>query len=114
MGKGKGATMDLAELEEQVGLKWARCAAARLEGQWPAAVATPFDISEWMVDRSDLPELVSEVPQFPREQWASYPNARTAVLVACDKLLDRGDKLSDDDWFTVCLAMTYGGKTRLS
>lgn len=108
--------MDLAELEEQVGLKWARCAAARVEGQW-ALNDVPFDPSNWLDltgGDDDLPELMQEIPQFPREQWASYPNARTAVLVACDKLLDRGDKLSDADWFTVCLAMTYGGKTRLS
>lgn len=98
----------LDELEHRVGEKWATVAATRTP-QWELP-DNPFDFSEWMtID----PGLI-RVPQFPRERWASYPAKRTLALMVCDTLLDRVDELTDEQWMMVCLAMQYGGKTRIS
>lgn len=99
---------DLRELEARVCGKFMAAANVRAAG-W-SVPDDPFDWSDWFGST----EQSGDVPQFPREQWASYPAKRTAVLMACDRLLDDADKLSDDQWLTLCLAMQYGGKTRLA
>lgn len=98
---------DLRELERRVGEKWAAAATARI----PERELPVFDIhmSAWQ----NLPPLPPGTPQFPREQWASYPARRTAALLAADRMLDF-DELTDEQWMDVCLVMQYGGKTRIA
>lgn len=100
---------DLDELEQRVGEKWAAAGAARIG---------PIELGEWgalfdMYD-GDVQPLSPDVPQFPREQWASYPAKRTFVLLACEAMLDRAGPLTDEQWTTLCMAMQYGGKTRIA
>lgn len=71
----------------------------------------PFDMSAWL---NNAEPLSPAVPQFPREQWASYPTRRTVTLLTCDRLLDKADELTDEQWMDVCLLMQFGGKTRLT
>jgi hypothetical protein len=98
----------LVELERHVGEKWIAAASARTP-QWPLP-DDPLDISTWQTDTTPLPD---DWPQFPREQWASYPAKRTVTLLLCDRMLDF-DELTDEQWTHVCFLMQYGGKTRLS
>lgn len=98
----------LETLEQRVGQKWAAAVAARIPHlDMPD---DPFDFSDWLTG-DPVPEPVLE---FPREQWATYPAKRTVTLLLCDKLLDKADDLTDEQWMMVGLAMQYGGKTRLS
>ena len=99
---------ELTALEQRVGEKWVTVASARTP-QWELP-DDPFDFSEWVTND---PGPI-HVPQLPREQWASYPAKRTVTLLLCDKLLDKADELTDEQWLMLCLAMQYGGKTRLS
>jgi hypothetical protein len=115
---------DLDVLEQRVGEKWAAAAAARMP-KWESA---EFDVSEW-VDVAKIPLPVNafemstvgqplppplpDTPQFPREQWVSYPAKRTAALMVADRLLDF-DELTDEQWIQLCLLMQYGGKTRVA
>lgn len=100
---------DLDALERRVTEKWATAAASRI----PADVFDPsgwldgVDMSAW---RRNLPP---SAPQFPREQWVSYPNKRTVALLIADRLLDF-DELSDEQWATLNVVMLYGGKTRIA
>lgn len=101
----------LKELERRVGEKWVAAAAARIP-------ADAFDPSGWL-DSIDMSEWgASSLPpgtlQFPREQWASYPNKRTVALLLAERLLDDADSLTDEQWLLLCLVMQYGGKTRIS
>jgi hypothetical protein len=101
----------LDELEQRVGERFARAAAART--QIPTASAS-FDVASWFDGLADTGEvaLPEDWPQFPREQWVSYPNKRTAVLLLADNLMNHD--LTDEQWSTLCLLMYYGGKTRLT
>lgn len=98
---------DLDALERRVSEKWIAAAAARMP-QWDLP-DNPFDSTEWLGDVSAIP---SDVPQFPREQWASYPNRRTVTLLTVDRMLDL--EMTDEQWMQVSFLMQYGGKTRLS
>lgn len=98
----------LDELEQRVGEKWATAAAARL-----TPLPGPFDFTDWTDWATIEPDALTTVPQFPREQWASYPARRTVTLMICDRMLDF-DELTDEQWAQVCLLMQYGGKTRLT
>lgn len=100
----------LDELERRVGEKWARAVADRMNPQWQI-----LDTSSWMLPLPPDGDATKDplLPQFPREQWASYPNKRMVALLACDRMLDFDD-LSDEQWMTLCLLMQYGGKTRIS
>lgn len=101
---------DLDELEQRVGEKWARAAAARMAA-WVSAREFEIDLREWLVE---FPEPArAPIMQFPREQWASYPASRTVALTTCEALLDL-DELADNQWLYVCVAMQYGGKTRIA
>ncbi|MFN3005123.1 hypothetical protein [Mycolicibacterium wolinskyi] len=97
---------DLQEIERRVTEKWCAAATARFPYSRDG-----FDVAQWF---RDLPPLPPGTPQFPREQWVSYPAARTATLLVCERLLDSADKLTDEQWATLCLAMQYGGKTRVA
>jgi hypothetical protein len=101
----------LEQLERRVGEKWASAAATRFP-------ADAFDPSGWLdgIDASEwgLDELSPGTMQFPREQWASYPNARTVALLTAEAALGRADELTDEQWVTVCMVMQYGGKTRIA
>jgi hypothetical protein len=103
----------LDDLEQRVGQKFAEAAASRV--QLPTAKAT-FDVVSWLagLDTSGSVALPDDWPQFPREQWVSYPNKRTAALLFAEHLLDRADELTDEQWSSLCLLMHYGGKTRVS
>lgn len=94
----------LGQLERRVGEKWAAAAAAR----FPADV-DPFDPSDWLGDEPHA----EPVMQFPREQWVSYPNKRTAALIVADNMLNNADDLTDMQWTLLCRIMLYGGKTRI-
>jgi hypothetical protein len=111
----------LEELELRVGEKWATAAATR-EPQWETV---EVDLSAWLGEipipdnawemstvGQPLPPLLPDTPQFPREQWASYPAKRTVALLIADRLLDF-DELTDEQWMTLCFLMQHGGKTRL-
>lgn len=101
------STVELEELERRVGAKWASVAAARMP-QW-AVPDDPFDIGAWQTDAMPADP---DVPQFPREQWASYPAKRTTTLLLCDRMLDLD--MTDEQWAQVCFLLQYGGKTRLT
>lgn len=101
------ASSDLAELERRVGEKWVAAVAVRLPE------FELLDLGGW-ADSASLSFPVTVGPQFPRETWASYPAKRTVTLLLCEKLLDNAAELTDEQWITLCLAMQYGGKTRLS
>lgn len=97
--------VQLNELEHRVGEKWATVATARL-----TPLPGPFDFTDWTDWATEA--APTDVPQFPREQWASYPTKRATTLLLCDRLLDMD--LTDEQWLNVCFLMQYGGKTRLS
>lgn len=100
----------LEELERRVGEKWGAAVAARTP-TWPVP-DVQFDISTWAdVARIGVP---AEAPQFPREQFASYPAARTVALILADRLLDDAPDLTEEQWVTLNAVMLYGGKTRLA
>lgn len=97
---------DLDALERRVGEKWMTAVAARMPHcDFPD---NPFDSTDWLAVASPMP---SGVPQFPREQWVSYPDMRTVALLIVDRMLDLD--LTDEQWTQVCFVMQYGGKTRV-
>lgn len=98
----------LEELERRVGEKWVAAAAARTP-DWPVPAV------EWSDDWKEAMKkpLPPGTLQFPREQWASYPNQRTVALLIADRLLDF-DELTDEQWMQLGLLMQYGGKTRIA
>lgn len=103
--------VDLDVLERCICEKWVAAAAARAP-MWPMPEdPLDFDMSAW--DEAMKTPLPPDVPQFPREQWASYPNRRRVALMIADRLLDF-DELSDEQWVTLCMVMQYGGKTRIA
>lgn len=104
------AEEDLAALEERVGAKWAAAALARTQ-IWPAVDLDAFSIDTWLVNPGPIepPQL-----QFPREQWVSYPTRRMVALTVCDRLLDKVDELTDEQWVTLCWALQYAGKSRVA
>jgi hypothetical protein len=98
---------DLPAIEDRVARKWAAAAAKRMDGfdpQWK------LDVGSWVLPDAELP---ADVPQFPREQWVSYPMKRTLALLLCERVLDSGE-LSDEQWMWLCAVMQYGGKTRVA
>lgn len=103
---------ELGQLERRVTEKFAAAAAARtsLWSELPA-----FDITEWFdsLDDTGAVAVPDDWPQFPREQWVSYPNKRTAALLLAERLLD-AEHLTDRQWTTLCLLMSYGGKERIA
>ncbi|AID58933.1 hypothetical protein PBI_GAIA_114 [Mycobacterium phage Gaia] len=96
------------QLEQRVARKWAQAAYAR-----GAFDASSFDAGEWFDTNIQWGGEGPDVPQFPREQWASYPAKRALVLTMLDRALDSED-VSDELWMTICYAMWYGGKTRIA
>jgi hypothetical protein len=112
MQGGEAMSEDLEELERRVAEKWAAAAAARIGVYSPGF---SFDVAGWFDSLADSGEvsMPDDWPQFPREQWVSYPNKRTAALLLADRLLDF-DELDDEQWSTLCLLMHYGGKTRIA
>jgi hypothetical protein len=106
-------TETLESLERRVGQKWAAAAAARIDQridpQWN------LDVGSWGSAAGEgLPPLPPGTPQFPREQWASYPTARRVALQMCEHLLDNVAELTDNQWMLICVTMQYGGKTRIA
>lgn len=97
---------DLIELEKRVTRRWQEAAAARTP-QWPD-VELSTDWAEAM--QKPLPPGTM---QFPREQWVSYPNRRTIVLILADRLLDF-EELTAEQWHTLNFLMLYGGKARIA
>lgn len=79
--------------------------------------ATEFDWSEaffksgttglWAIPEPDL-------PQFPREQWVTYPNRRAVTLVLVDRMLDLWDELTDMQKTHVAMLLTCGGRERIA
>jgi hypothetical protein len=98
---------ELQQLERRVGAKWVAAAAARTP-EWAVPEAA-FDMSAW----TDMAPLPPGTPQFPREQWVSYPNRRAVALLLADRLLDF-DELTDEQWTQVCMVMQYGGRERVA
>ena len=92
---------ELEALERRVGEKFVAVAAART----PNLPLFDMEIDWW----SGSPP--SDVPQFPRERWVSYPNRRTVTLTLIDRVLDLD--LDDPQWVQVCWLWQYGGKVRL-
>lgn len=99
----------LIELEGRVTRKWQEAVAARTP-QWPMP-EVDIDWSAWR-DAAKKP-LPPGTMQFPREQWVSYPNRRTTVLILADRLLDF-EELTDEQWHTLNFLMLYGGKERIA
>lgn len=101
---------ELDELERRVGEKWAREAAALFPD------APEFDVTTWTPPKAPASEPLPQFPlrQFPREQWITYPARRTAVLTACEQVLDGHHGLALDEWQLLCLAMLYGGRVRIA
>ncbi len=98
----------LIGLEERVTRRWQEAVAAR-NPQWP----TPdVELSTDWAEAMQKP-LPPGTMQFPREQWVSYPNRRTIVLVLADRLLDF-EELTDEQWHTLNFLMLYGGKERIA
>jgi len=106
------STDDLDVLERRVCEKWVAAAAARMPADAfdPSSWLDGIDMSAW--DEAMKTPLPPGTPQFPREQWASYPAKRTVALMIADRLLDF-EELTDEQWMQLCLLMQYGGKTRL-
>jgi len=97
----------LEVLERRVGEKWAAAVEAR--APWPTSTA--LDVSAWIGTTKELP---SGTPQFPREQWASYPLKRMAALIYAEHMLDSATELTDEQWIALNAVMLYGGKTRIA
>lgn len=94
---------DLAELEERVTEKWARTASQRVD-------LSGFNPNKW----GDLRDwgAAADVPQFPREQWATYPGKRLIILMLVDRMLDL--EMNDEQWYALNYLMLYGGRTRIA
>ncbi|MCV7004581.1 hypothetical protein [Mycobacterium gordonae] len=99
----------LDELEQRVGEKFAVEAAKRVDPQWM------LDIGQWTIGGHPdaLVPNPGDIPQFPREQWVTYPNKRTMCLLILDRLLDF-DNLDDEQWMQAAALMTFGGRERIA
>lgn len=99
----------LVELEQRVTEKFAAKAGERMP-----ETDFGFDIESWGVGvdawELDIP-LDPNIPQFPREQWLSYPAQRTVALILCDRMLDL--ELDEAQWAQLCFLMQFGGKVRV-
>lgn len=94
------ATDALAELERRVTEKYVAATQARQ--------VTAIDFSPWNLGVV----AVSDLPQFPREQWVTYPTRRVAALLVVDVALD--SELSVNDWQTISWLMFFGGRERIA
>lgn len=122
---------DVAELEQRVTVRYTeKCAA-----EWPIP-ADPFDPAPWfsgvvdpnidwadvMKDQPSVPVVATitghprtpTTPQFPHEQWITYPNRRYAALLLADRLLDMWDQLDSEQRTNVALLLGIGGRDRIS
>ena len=95
---------DLAALELRVADKFLAYASNR-QSEWDLP---DFDIDwdSW----ENLPELPPDTPQFPRQQWFTYPNRRAISLILVDRMMDF-DELTDEQWADVTFLMMYGGRS---
>ena len=97
---------ELTQLEERVTRKWAQAAASRMP-------ESSFDASAWHDLDTEWGGTALNAPQFPREQWVSYPAKRTVSLMTCDRMLDF-EELTDEQWMTLSFLMLYGGRERIA
>lgn len=71
--------------------------------EWAAVTVT---LSE--VGTLPPPELPADWPQFPREQWITYPHRRTCGLILADRAIDLG-LLAEAEWL-----VQYAGRERIA
>ena len=97
----------LVELERSVTEKFTVKAAER-------APDSDLNVTGWLQTVSEAMQVPIDpnIPQFPREQWVSYPARRTVVLILCNRMLDFD--LDDAQWTQLCWLMQYGGKERVA
>lgn len=104
----EGEPEGLSELEARVAAKWGAAALTRTP---PVEVLSElFDIHTWLAGQ----EPVYPPAQFPRQVWANHPSTRRVALMVCDRLLDNAEELTDEQWATLCVAMQYAGRERIS
>jgi hypothetical protein len=100
------SAVGLDELERTVGEKWAAACAARMP-KWEVE-SLSVDWSAWFGTA-----LLPLDQQVPPEQYVTTPR-RTTWLVLVDHLLDDAEKLTEEQWLLVSMAMQYGGRTRIA
>jgi hypothetical protein len=98
--------VDLAELERRVTTRYLEL--TQTDWELPEI---DFDMSDW-VDVMKLPP--GTPPQFPREQWITYPNRRRVVLMIIERSLDIWDTLTDEQRFQVAFLLGNGGRERIA
>ncbi|WP_330253112.1 hypothetical protein OG874_00405 [Nocardia sp. NBC_00565] len=79
--------------------------------QWelpPDPLQDPAEFWRRAVEEADVPPLPDDWPQFPREQWITYPARRAYALLLADNAIDHG-YLSEAGFL-----VQYGGKERIS
>lgn len=94
-------TIDLAALEERV-----------MRKHLATIAGTEFDPTTWPTTpppATDTP--APDVPQFPREQWVTYPNKRAVILTWCEVWLDHGFDATDP---TYLFLLSVGGRERIA
>jgi hypothetical protein len=55
-----------------------------------------------------------QVPQFPREQWITYPHRRAAILTIVDRSLDLWGSLTQEQRWQINFLLAYGGRERIA
>lgn len=96
----------LDDMEQRVTEKFAAAAFARIDPQWK------LDVGEWTFPDFEFEPLPPGTPQFPREQWVTYPNRRMVTLTLIDRALDL--ELTDEQWTQLTFLMGFGGRERIA
>ena len=101
-------TETLDQLEQRIGQRWAEATAAHIPSD-------PLDLKDWLASTLTDPQVYSSnLPQFPREQWVTYPPRRTVSLLLVDNALNAAEKLTESDWLALAFLMTHGGRERIA
>lgn len=98
-------TEPLEELETRVTARYIE----KCNIGWQLPDVEPLDTSDWYM--GPLPD---DVPQFPREQWITYPNRRHYALLIADRMLDFWDDLDEPQRTQLAFLLGCGGRERIA
>lgn len=113
------AVEDLDALEAGVYRRYAEAVSASIPdtpdfSDWLDMLSPP---TKYTVDTALVcADAVTVVPQFPSEQWITYPARRRVSLMLVDQMLNRiADGNTTRDWLTMAgILLTFGGRSRIA
>ncbi|TDZ94783.1 hypothetical protein CCUG62472_01597 [Mycobacteroides salmoniphilum] len=110
------AVEDLHVMETRVYRRYAEAVAASIPAMpdfsdWLDMLSPP---TKYTVDTALVcADTVTQVPQFPRQRWVTYPARRRLCLMLVDQMLNRiNDGETAHDWLTMAgILLTFGGRS---